>query len=74
MAWFLHPLFHAQDGGLTEEKVKVEQVTADLGINQRQTQVYAAIGGLDEVKIKTVSGVAAYLPSEKYSANPSRSI
>ncbi|MGJ8654995.1 MAG: mechanosensitive ion channel domain-containing protein [Akkermansiaceae bacterium] len=47
----------AQEGGLTDEKVKVEEVTADQRISQRLKQIYVALDGLENIEIKTVSGV-----------------
>ncbi len=47
----------AQEGGLTEEKVKVEKVTADQRISQRLGQIYAVLDGLGNIEIKAISGV-----------------
>lgn len=47
----------AKNGGLTDEKVKVEEVTADQRIAKRLMEIYRALGGMEDVEVKTVSGV-----------------
>lgn len=57
LAWLLGTACYGQEGGLTEEKVKVEKVTADQRISQRLEQIYEALDGLETIEIKAVSGV-----------------
>ncbi|MBK1855471.1 mechanosensitive ion channel [Verrucomicrobiaceae bacterium 5K15] len=48
---------HAQEGGITEEKVEVTPVTADQNISKRLLNIYQAIGGLENIEVSTISGV-----------------